>query len=204
MDISSPTDLIRLRATVSPAEFRVSLRRYMLAHPTLALRQVAQVLGVTRQYVSYMVGPLARPTCAQIHRPAVKREEARRQMSNLTARVAAGESAEAAAKDLGISLPMAMCLGFRAKAVRPPHGTPARARMGCGCWRCRREIGLAARRASKAGAGEMAEVLDWLAYCDPETGQGLRQVEIGRLAGVGQGTVSRIARSFEGQEDIGA
>ena len=194
MDISSSTDLIRLRIVTSPAEFRVLLRRYLLAHPTLTLHQVATALGCTRQYVSYMVGPLARPTCAQIHRPAVKMEEARRQMSNLTARVAAGESAEAVAKDLGISLPTAMQLGFRVKAVRPPHGTPARAKLGCNCWRCRRAIGLAARRAPKASVEQIAHVLDWLAYCDPETGQGLRQVEVGRLAGVCQGTVSRVAR----------
>jgi len=65
-------------------------------------------------------------------------------------------------------------------------------------------MGLAARRGPKVTAEQSAHVLDWLAYCDPETGQGLRQAEIGRLAGVGQGTVSRIARPFEGQEDIRA
>jgi DNA-binding MarR family transcriptional regulator len=38
-------------------------------------------------------------------------------------------------------------------------------------------------------------VLDWLAYKDPDTNQPLRQVDIARLSGVGQGAVSRISRA---------
>ena len=194
MDISSFTEIARMRASLPPTEFHNFLRQGLLANPSLTLRQVAAALGCSRQYVSHMVGKLDRPTCAQVHRPAVKKEEARRRMSDLTARVAAGESAESAAKALGISLPMAMRLGFRVKAVRPPHGTRARAKMGCNCWLCRRELGLAARRAPKASAREVAEILDWLAWSIPETEEGLKQAEVGRLVGVCQGTVSRIAR----------
>ena len=44
------------------------------------------------------------------------------------------------------------------------------------------------------------QVLDWRAWCDPDTGEGLRQVEIGRLSGVPQPMVSRIVRAAEAGE----
>jgi hypothetical protein len=118
-------------------------------------------------------------------------------MVDLRARVAAGESAESAAQVLKISLPMAMQLGFRAKDVRPAHGTKARWQMGCNCWRCRRVAGVAVPRARKVSAKQRATALDWFAWVDPDDGRRLSQAEIGKMVGIGQMAVSRISRAVE-------
>jgi predicted transcriptional regulator len=194
-----PLSLSDARAALPPEEFRQLLRQHLIDHPDLTLRDVAQELGVTRQRVGMMVGKLDRPTCAEVDRPAPKKEAAALGMAELRARVAAGESAERATSELGLSLSMAMHLGFRAKEVRPPHGTLEKARTGCGCWRCRRAAGLALPRAGRVGERERATVLDWLAWVNPETGRGLSQTEIGRLVGIGQGAVSRIALASRGR-----
>jgi predicted XRE-type DNA-binding protein len=191
-----PLSLSDARAALPPEEFRQRLRQHLLDHPDLTLRDVAQELGVTRQRVGLMVGKLDRPTCAEVGpRPAPKREAASKRMAELQTRVARGESAERAAASLGISLAAATKLGFSAKAVRPPHGTQARVEAGCPCWRCRRAAGVALPRGPRASAEQRAAVENWLAWVDPETGRGLSQTEIGRLVGIGQGAVSRIARA---------
>jgi len=195
------------RRSLTVADFRHRLRQAMLAQPSLTLAKVASSLGVTRQRVALMVGRLDRPNCATPNRPAPKRDAAARGFVQLVEKVRAGESAEAAAADLGISLGMAMRLGFRAKKFHPPHGTRERAAGGgsgssprppCRCWRCRRAVGIALPRGRRADEVVRARVLDWLAYNDPDTGEGLRQIEIGKLAGVGQAVVSRIARAAGG------
>ena len=204
-------DLPEARATLSPAEFRNQLRGYMLDHPGVTLRRVAETLDVTRQRASIMVGSLNRSTCCRADRLAPERERAAAGMTFLAERVAAGEPAGPVARELGISLSMAMRLGFRAKEVRPPHGTWERARekigvdgevvqLGCNCWRCRRVTGVAIPRAARMSLEQKAEVEDWLAWVDPETGRGLSQAEIGKLAGVGQMAVSRISRVARGAE----
>lgn len=187
--------LVEMRATRPPDQFRTMLRQTMVKRPDITLHQVAQALGITRQAVAQMVGRLGRPTCARPNRPAPKREQAALHLKELARRVAAGESSERAAEALGISLAAAIKLGFRAKVARPPHGTWERARTGCNCWPCRRVAGVALPRGKKADAQTRATVLDWLAYQDPDTGAALTQTEIGKLAGVGQGAVSRIARA---------
>ena len=149
-----------LRASLPPPEFRARLRSLLLDHPDLPLHQVAAALGVTRQRVSQMAGPLSRHDCAHppSPRPAPEREKAQRGLTDLVERVRAGESAAAAAASLGISLSAASALGFRVREVRPAHGTREREAggewdggRGCGCWRCRR-----AARAGRAGRAEQA------------------------------------------------
>jgi hypothetical protein len=45
------------------------------------------------------------------------------------------------------------------------------------------------------------EVVDWLAWTDPDDGTGLTQARIGRLVGVGQPVVSRVALALgEGKD----
>jgi predicted XRE-type DNA-binding protein len=188
--------LAQSRAVLPPAEFRDRLRCYLLDHPELTLAQAAIELGVTRHRVSLMVGKLNRPNCAQGPRPAPETEKARRRIPALIERVANGETAKHAAQGLGISLAQSYQLGFRAKLVHPLHGTKVRAAK-CNCWRCRRVAGIALPRGPRTGAARQAAVLDWLAWADPDTGEGLRQAEIGKLTGVGQGLVSRIARAAE-------
>jgi hypothetical protein len=191
-----PLSLSDARAALPPEEFRQRLRQHLLDHPDLTLRDVARELGVTRQRAGALVGRLDRPTCAQPGpRPAPKREQAARGLAELAERVRVGDSAEQAARELDLSLPAAMKLGFRTKAVRPPHGTQARVEAGCPCWRCRRAAGVALPRGPRASAEQRAAVENWLAWVDPETGRGLSQTEIGRLVGIGQGAVSRIARA---------
>jgi hypothetical protein len=199
-------DLPEARATLSPAEFRNQLRGYMLDHPGVTLRRVAETLDVTRQRASIMVGSLNRSTCCRADRLAPERERAAAGMTFLAERVAAGESAGPVARELSISLSMAMRLGFRVKEVRPPHGTWERARekigvdgevvqLGCNCWRCRRVAGLAVPRRSRTTMAQKAEVEDWLAWVDPDDGCGLSQAEIGALVGVGQMAVSRVSQA---------
>jgi hypothetical protein len=185
------------RDLLSTQDFRLRLRKTLLDRPNLTLATVARALGVTRQYVGALVGRLDRPTCARHDKPGPKRDQALSHIKELTARVARGESAEAAARALGISLPAAAKLGFRTKAIRPSHGTWDRAKQGCGCWRCRRAAGIALPRGPKSGVATRAEVEDWLAWADPYDGTQLTQATIGRLAGTHQGAVSRIARSAE-------
>jgi hypothetical protein len=165
----------------------------LLDHPELTLVQVAQALGVTRQRAAQLVGKLNRPNCMQGPHPAPKRDKARQKMIELSKRVALGEAASLVVQELGVSSFAVYELGFRVKAVRPPHGTKERAAK-CDCWRCRRAAGIALPRGPRTGAARQAAVLDWLAWADPDTGEGLRQTEIGKLAGVGQGMVSRIFR----------
>ena len=188
--------LAEARLSLSPQEFRLKLRKVLLANPRITLKQIAKALNVTRQRVSLLVGRLDRPNCAPPGpRPAPKREAARTKLSELTQRVAQGESAEGVVKDLGISLNQARTLGFKVRQVRSAHGTQARAIHGCDCWRCRRTSGVALPRGPRFGPRKKVEVLDWLAYKDPDTNQPLRQVDIARLSGVGQGAVSRISRA---------
>jgi hypothetical protein len=182
------------RDLLSTQDFRLRLRRTLLDRPNLTLATVAQALGVTRQYVGALVGRLDRPTCARHDKPGPKRDQALSHIKELTARVARGESAEAAARALGISLPAAAKLGFRARGIKPAHGG---GRKDCFCWRCKKAQGLATPRGPKSGAATRAKVEDWLAWADPYDGTQLTQATIGRLAGTHQGAVSRIARSAE-------
>lgn len=193
--VTSQLTIPEARASLPPDVFRAVLRKTLLEHPEVTLREVAKQLGVTRQRVSLIVGRLDRPSCAHPDRPAPKKEHAARLLPQLVSRVRAGEAAEHAARELGVSLAQAARLGFRSREVRPPHGTQGRLKSGCDCWRCRRAGGIALPRGPRAGARTRAEVADWLAWTDPENGCGLTQAEIGRLAGVGQGAVSRIARA---------
>jgi hypothetical protein len=185
--------LAQARVDLPPPEFRQRLRRHLLDHPGLTLAQVGRILGVSRQRAAQMAGPfpLART------RPAPKRDQAAEKLADLTRRVAAGESAEKVAAELKVSLGMAMRLGWRAKQVRPSHGK-GRGRQCCNCWRCRRASGAASKRGPRTSAEQTASVVDWLAWRDPDEGTELSQTEIGRLAGVGQPVVSRIARSAGG------
>ena len=194
-----PLSISQARVDLPPEEFRLRLRRHLQDHPHITLHQVAQQLNVTRQRINILVGKLNRPTCAHPDRPAPKREAPKREaaklkLADLRARVAGGEPAEAAAAALGISLHMAMRLGFRSREARPPHGSQGKLRGGCGCWRCRRAGGIALPRGPKTGLARRAAVEDWLAWTDPDDGTTLTQAEVGRLVGVGQGAVSRIAR----------
>lgn len=193
---TQPLTIPEARARLSPVEFRATLRRTLIEHPHLTLKTVANTLGVTRQRVNLMVGALGRPSCARPNKPAPRKEQARAKLAELKARVQAGETAEQAAAALGISLNQAMQLGFRVKEIRPPHGSNKRTE--CRCWRCRHAGGIALPRGPRTGAAKKEAVLDWLAWADPDTGDGLRQVTIGRLAGVAQPVVSRIARQVAG------
>jgi hypothetical protein len=60
------------RDLLSIQDFRLRLRRTLLDCPTLTLKQVAQALGVTRQYVGALVGSLGRPTCARHDKPGAE------------------------------------------------------------------------------------------------------------------------------------
>lgn len=198
-----PLSLSQVRDALPPANFRSRLRKYLIDHPNLTLNQVASIIGVSRQRVSFLVGPLGRPNCARPGpRQAPKLEQAQRQLKQLEARVRSGESASAAVAELGISLSQAARAGFRVKSVRPSHGMPERAAGGdawapCGCWRCRRAAGIARPRGRRADGCMRAEILDWLAWCDPDTGEKLSQMRVGELSGVGQSAVSRVARAAE-------
>jgi hypothetical protein len=195
---SKLVSLLHSREALPLAEFCSQLRVILLADPGITLAAVAQSLGVTRQRVASLVGPLGRPNCCPSGpRPAPKRDRAAEKMVDLRARVAAGESAESVARALGLSLSMAMQLGFRAKDVRPAHGTKVRWQMGCNCWRCRRVAGVAVPRARKVSAKQRATALDWLAWVDPDDGRRLSQTEIGKMVGIGQMVVSRILRAAE-------
>jgi hypothetical protein len=187
----SVSSLATARDLLTPADFRLRLRRTLLSNPSLTLKQVAQALGVTRQCVGTIVGRLDRPT----GKPAIKREQAKAKLAELRARVAAGESAEHAAKELGISLGQAMTLGFRARGVKPAHGSSNRA--ACRCWRCRRANGIAIPRGPRMRPEQVTTALDLLAYVDPDSGEGLSQRRIGEMVGAGQAAISRIARSAQ-------
>ena len=197
--VSQPTpalqSLIAERDALSPIGFRWRLREHLLTNPQITIQQVASSLGVTRQRVSWLVGPLGRPACcAPGPRSAPRREQAAARLADLRQRVAEGESADSAAKGLGISLAEAWRLGFRAKEARPVHGTWERAKVGCNCWKCRRVAGVAQPRSPRMTPSQIVGVHDWLAWSCPDSGVGLSQVAIGKLAGVGQGAVSRAAR----------
>lgn len=187
--ILSVSSMAAAKDLLSPADFRVRLRKTFLSNPNLTLAQAARALGVTRQRVALIVGPLGRST----GKPAVKREQAKARMAELRTRVAGGESAEKAAKELGISLAAAAALGFRSKSIRPLHGG---GRKDCRCWRCRRAAGVTTSRA-RLDTTQKAAVLDLLAYNDPDTGEGLTQQQIAGLLGTNQNTVSRISRSAQ-------
>ena len=211
-------DLEPARLALSPPEFRAHLRHYLLEHPQVTLRRVADSLGVSRQKVGWMAGRLRRPSCCLPGpRLASERAKAALCLSELRARVAAGESASAVAKELGFSLWIAAALGFRTKEVRPPHGTWERARGGgrgeggsgggsesprppCNCWLCRRVAGVAVPRGPRTTPAQKAQIIDWLAWTDPDDGRGLSQTEIGRLVGIGQMAVSRVAQAVRGAE----
>jgi DNA-binding MarR family transcriptional regulator len=195
--------LAQARVDLPPEEYRHHLRKYMLDHPGLTLAQIGRQLNISRQRVSMLVGRLNRPNCAHAPRPAPRKAEAQKWLPELTARVAGGESAEKVAASLGISLSQSMRLGLRVRQVRPPHGTRLRAmgddgRPPCFCWRCKRAAGISLPRGPRTGPARRAQVLDWLAYNDPDTGEKLSQSQIARLAGVHQPLVSRLARQMGG------
>ena len=187
----------------------------MLDRPDLTLRSVADSLGLTRQRVSAMVGPLGRPNCAtNPNRSSPVRDQTQKHLKELAKRVAKGQPAAQAARDLGISLNAAWKLGFRVKLIRPPHGTAARATSAitstststststrCNCRRCRRAIGVTRSYHKTSSAQQIArqvQILDWLAWTDPDDGSHLTQDQIGRLVGTRQCVVSRIARAAAG------
>jgi hypothetical protein len=189
-----PISIQQARVDLPPEQFRLRLRSHLLKNPGLTLAQVARELKASRQYVSQLVGKLNRPNCASplFMRLAPKTEVARRRLPELTQLVSQGHSAEAAAAQLGISLGQAYKLGFRSRPLRPqPHGGE---RKDCFCWRCRRAQGIARPRGPRTGPATKAQVLDWLAYRDPYDGEALSQATVGRLCGISQGAVSRIAR----------
>lgn len=195
---SSPT-LLDLKGSLPPPVFRARLRQTLLARPDLKLKQVAHALGVTRQAVGQMVGRLDRSPCAGFNRAAPKREKAAKALAELEKRVSTGVSLTQATQDLGISRSQVMRLGFRVKAVRPTHGTAARAAQGCNCWRCRRVAGITVPRGTRqSSARRTTQVLDWLAWTDPDTGEPLAQARVGYLTGMRQSAVSRIARAAQG------
>ena len=185
-------DLAPARLALPPADFRAHLRRYLLDHPQVRLQRVASELGVSRQKVGWLAGRLCRPNCC-LPRQALEREKAAALLPRLRERVAAGEPAAKVARELGLSMSTVAALGFRVRAIRPAHGTWARARKGCNCWRCRAVAGLTVPRGPRIPVEQVAEVVDWLAWVDPDTGERLRQAEVGRLVGVGQSAVSRVA-----------
>jgi hypothetical protein len=192
--------LVASRDLLPPAEFRLQLRQYLLDHPQVRLQRVADEFGLSRQRIGALVGKLGRPGCCPVGpRPAPEREKAAAGLAELERRVAAGEPASRAADDLGLSLSMAMRLGFRVKSIRPVHGTWDRAKLGCGCWRCRVVAGVAIPRAKRM-TRQLWAILDWLAWVDPDDGRGLSQTTVGRLVGVGQMAVSRVARGAVGME----
>lgn len=182
------------RIQLSPQDFRLALRRTLLNNPSVKLKHVAAQLGVSRQCVNQIVGKLNRPSCAHPDRPAPRKEEAKQKLPQLIQKVKAGEPAERAAIELGISLAQAHRLGFRSRAIRSPHGTVQRSSEGCNCWRCRHAAGIALPRGPRTGPAKRAQILDWLAWQDPDTNQPLTQTTIGKLAGVAQTAVSRIYR----------
>jgi hypothetical protein len=182
--------LLAARGLLSPADFRLRLRKTMLSNPNLTLLQVARALGVTRQCVGGLVGRLDRPT----GKPAIKTEKAREKLAELCSRVAAGESAVQAAKELGIRLAQVYASGFRAHGVKPMHGG---GKKDCNCYRCRCAAGIARRRSPRMRPERLGTVLDLLAWRDPDDNTSLTQVTIGRMANCSQGTVSRIARSAQ-------
>ena len=184
-----PGAISQIRDTLAPEEFRLRLRKHLLDHPGLTLAQVARELKLTRQRVGSLVGRLDRP-----RHFAVKREQARSRMVELRIRVAGGESAKKAAEGLGVSLTAARKLGLRVKSIRPVHGTRERAAV-CDCWRCRRAAGVALQRGPRMSETEKAAIEDLLAWRDPDDEAPLTQAAIGKLVGVGQAAVSRVARS---------
>ena len=193
--------LLQARSTTPPAQFQRQLRQIMLDRPDLTLRSVADSLGLTRQRVSAMVGPLGRPNCAtRPNRPAPMRVAAQQRLKEFTKRVAKGQLVAQAAAALGISPNAAWKLGFRARTIRPPHGTAARAALNCNCWRCRRAAGVTRsyhKTSSAQQTARQAQIVDWLAWTDPDDGSHLTQDQIGRLAGVRQCVVSRVKRAME-------
>ena len=189
-----PLSISQARAILPLEEFRTRLREHLLAHPGLTLAQVARQLQVSRQCVAQTVGKLNRPDCTSplFMRLAPKTEEAKQKLPELVQRVAAGESAQRAATALGISLNRAYTAGFRSKPIKPAHG---KGKTGCNCWRCRRSSHITVPLGRRASQAVHAHILDLLAWSDPYDGSRLSQATVGRLCGVGQGTVSRIART---------
>ena len=197
-------DLLHLRQTLPPPDFRLALRCYLLDHPQVRLQRVADELGITRQRVGWLAGRLRRPNCCPAGpRSALEMEKAAAGLAELTRRVAAGEPATRVAAELDLSLSQAARLGFRAKAVKPLHGEWERVRLGCGCWRCRRVAGVAVPRGPRITAEQQAAVLDWCAWVDPDSGEGLSRREVGRLVGVGPRAVDRVARVMKQEETDG-
>ena len=182
----------------SPA-FRQNLRVFLLKNPHVTLAQVGRKLNLSRQRVSQLTGPLNRPNCVTSSRPAPKLEQARALLPTLTERVHTGEPASRAAQELGISIQQAYRLGFRVldPRVRPAHGTQARLTHGCRCWRCRSAAGLSQPRGPRMSAAQQAEAIDLLAWRDPDMDTPLTQAAIGKLVGIRQSAVSRIAKAIE-------
>ena len=133
------TKLRRIRAAMPPVQFHQSLRKVMLDHPALTLQQVATALDLTRSRVGKMVGALDRPAGLK---SAPKQGTAAERLAELSAKVQAGEPTTKACVELGIASRTAYHLGFRVKAIRPPHGSEAKWRTGCQCWRCRKASGV--------------------------------------------------------------
>src|ERR1700677_3083403 len=112
-----PLSISQARADLPPEEFRARLRSHLLNHPGLTLAQIARELKTSRQYISQCVGRLNRPDCTSplFMRLAPKTQQAKQKLPELEALVAKGFSAERAAAQLQISLPVAIKLGFRSK-----------------------------------------------------------------------------------------
>ena len=103
-----------------PSISHQNLRAFLLAHPQVTLAQTALRLGVTRQAVGQMVGRLDRPDGPPAQR-AGPRSPRRPPEAGFSGRARCARRAA-----LDISLNQAYRLGFRAHAVRSPHGTQAR------------------------------------------------------------------------------
>lgn len=183
-----PFSISLARDILPQEEFRARLRQHLQDHPEITLAAVAKQLNLTRQRVSQFVGPLGRQNCAQPNRPAPKRDRAKQKLLELELRVQAGASASAAAKDMNLSINQIRALGFRTKDLRPAHG---KGRQDCSCWRCRKSTGITLPRSPKI---DPTQVLDWLAWVDPDSGEELSQAAVAKLANVTQPVVGRIIR----------
>jgi len=182
--------IIPNRASLPRAEFQHALRQAMLDNPDLTLQNVATNLNVSRQYVFSLVGKLNKKP------QAPRLTEVQTKLPQLTNAVAKGIPVAAAADLLGLSINQVYKAGFRAKGMKKMHNTQARFDAGCRCWRCRRAAGVVQRRASRINWARKVEILDLLAWTDPDSGSHLSQTEVGRLTGVGQAAVSRVAVEF--------
>ena len=130
------------RWKLSPDVTYEQIRSRLVSDPMLTCAALGRELGVTRQRIAQIVGPLhklhPRLRPYGVRRP-IQKMKAKSMLPEIKRRIRKGESCAAVCRDMGIGVGVVASF-IRVKALRPPqrtqHGNISAYNHGCRCDQC--------------------------------------------------------------------